>query len=248
MIRIADRPFDTIRPITLTYGIYEYAIGSVLIQIGKTKVLCSVSFSEGVPQFLRGSGSGWLTAEYAMLPASTHTRIERDSIKNRQGRNVEISRLIGRSLRSSIDLRVLGERTLIIDCDILQADGGTRSAAITGASAALRMAQNTLLHNKKIAKPFLIQDVAAISVGIKDNTFLLDLDCNEDKTIDADFNFVFTRSGRLIEIQGSSEKGSLAWDDVVTMKHLATKGIQDLFTTIDTYDCLSHIQQTKRRI
>lgn len=236
MNRYAQRAIDSIRPVQVTYGIYEYASGSVLFEMGRTKVLCSVTYQDGVPHFLRGSGTGWLTAEYAMLPASTHTRIDRESIKKRNGRAVEISRLIGRSLRSVVNLKALGEKTLTIDCDVLQADGGTRSAAITGAYCALKVAERKLLQNKSITKPFLSDELAAISVGVKDGTFLLDLDCKEDKTIDADFNFVLTRSGNVVELQGSSEKDPIAWDSVVAMTALAQKGVKNLFDYIDSFD------------
>lgn len=234
MNRYAQRSIDKIRPVQLTYGIYEYAAGSVLIEVGKTKVLCSVMYQEGVPHFLRGSGTGWLTAEYAMLPASTQSRMDRDSIKSKNGRAIEISRLIGRSLRAVIDLKSLGEKTIMIDCDVLQADGGTRSAAITGAYCALKMAEQKLLSNKKVSKPFVTDQLAAISVGIKDGVILLDLDCDEDKTIDADFNFVLTRSGNVVEVQGSSEQDPIAWDLVVGMKAAADQGVTQLFDCIDT--------------
>lgn len=236
MNRQLNRPAHKIRPVQLTYNIYEYATGSVLFQMGRTKVLCAVTIGDGVPHFLRGSGTGWLTAEYSMLPTSTHSRTERESIKKRSGRSVEISRLIGRSLRSIIDFSVLKERTLIIDCDVLQADGGTRSAAISGAYCALKMAEQKLLTQKIISRPLLTDEVAAISVGISDGKLLLDLDCKEDMGIDADFNYIMTRSGSIIEVQGCAEKRPISWEQVNEMYHLAQGGVEQVFEFIDSYD------------
>jgi ribonuclease PH len=249
MNRHLNRPMHKIRPVQLTYNIYEYAAGSVLFQIGRTKVLCAVTVGDGVPQFLRGSGAGWLTAEYSMLPTSTHSRTERESVKKRSGRSVEISRLIGRSLRSIIDFKALGERTLIVDCDVLQADGGTRSAAISGAYCALKMAEQKLLAQKTITRPLLTDEVAAISVGIFKNNVLLDLDCKEDMDIDADFNYVMTRSGAVIEIQGSAEKHPISWEQVNNLYQLAKVGTEQVFEFVDSYDQitqhnLTHVSST----
>lgn len=236
MNRYLNRPVDGIRPVQLTYNVYEYAAGSVLFEVGRTKVLCAITAGDGVPHFLKGTGTGWLTAEYAMLPASTHTRIERESVKKRNGRSVEISRLIGRALRSVVDLKALGERTLVVDCDVLQADGGTRSAAITGAYCALKMAEQKMLQTKMINRPFVTDEIAAISVGLRNNDLLLDLDCKEDKSIDADFNYIMTRTGNVVEVQGSAERHPINWERVQEMYALAKKGIEETFEFIDSYD------------
>lgn len=239
MSRYLNRPAHKIRPLELTYNIYEYAAGSVLFKIGRTKVLCAITVNDGVPQFLRGTGTGWLTAEYSMLPTSTHSRTERESVKKRSGRSVEISRLIGRSLRSIIDFKALGERTLIVDCDVLQADGGTRSASISGAYCALKMAEQKLLKQKAISKPILTDELAAISVGVFGDKLLLDLDCKEDMDIDADFNYVITRSGAVVEIQGSAEKHPISWQQVQSLYQLAKSGTDQIFEFIDSYDHVS---------
>ncbi len=227
------RVWNQSRTISVTYDVQGTAHGSVLFKLGNTQVLCSVTMQSGVPAFLRGKGKGWLTAEYAMLPASTFPRSPRESsVGKRDGRSVEISRLIGRSLRAILNLDLLGERTLYVDCDVIQADGGTRSAAITGAYCALRYA----LINKKF--PFMPEDgflqdsVGALSVGISHEDILLDLNFNEDISIDADFNFVMTGSGNIIEIQGATESMPIEWKKVQLMQELAARGIIDMLKTL----------------
>lgn len=232
-VRAYARAYDQIRPLKVTYDITEHAAASVLFELGKTKVLCAVSLIHGVPPFLKGKKTGWLTAEYGMLPTATHIRKERETGVRPNGRSMEISRLIGRALRSTVKLELLGERTIIVDCDVIQADGSTRTAGITGAHLALRLAMQRWLKNGVCTENILGEDVAAISVGKSQQHFLLDLDFNEDSSIDADFNFVITRSGNLIEIQGSAERLALPWSDIETMYALAYKGIQDIFHYAD---------------
>jgi ribonuclease PH len=187
----------------------------------------------GVPPFLRSKKTGWLTAEYAMLPAATHVRTMRESSSvKRNGRNVEISRMIGRVLRSIVNLDVIGERTIIIDCDVQQADGGTRTACITGACLALKAATDTWYREGIIEEPLLNDEVAAISVGVMEDTVLLDVDFLEDSALIADFNVVLTRSGKLVEIQGAAEKHPLNWDQFELIRLLAQEGISQIFSTI----------------
>lgn len=228
------RLFNQVRPVKITYGVYGNADGSVLFELGNTKVLCSAIVQDGVPPFLRGKGQGWLTAEYTMLPASTRMRTPRETTTlKRSGRSVEISRLIGRSLRAVVDFSKLGERTIYIDCDVLQADGGTRTAAISGAYAALcQVMQQSVVKHKGVGVDFLSDSLAAISVGWLNNGPLLDINFQEDSGIDGDFNFVMTGKGELVEIQGSTEKKPLPWDSVQKMKVLAEKGIQEILAFV----------------
>ena len=227
---------DQLRDVTVSFNVFGYSSGSVLLEIGNTKVLCSVSLQQHVPNFLKGKKIGWLTAEYAMLPTSSATRVPREaSIMRRNGRSVEISRLIGRSLRSIVDLSLLGERTIFVDCDVLQADGGTRTACITGAFLALRAAVDHWLNNKIIRENILTDSLAAISVGIVDGTALLDIDFSEDSNADADFNFVITRSNNIVELQGSSEGATVSWQQFEQVKDLAIKGVNDLFEAGNTF-------------
>lgn len=214
--------------------------------MGNTKVLCTVVMQEGVPHFLRGKKEGWLTAEYSMLPAATHTRTVREAaVMKRCSRSLEISRLIGRSLRSIVDLTVLGERTIYIDCDVIQADGGTRTAALTGAYCAIRHALQGPW-SSWIKGNFLKDSLAAISVGWKENQALLDLDFEEDASIDADFNFVMTGSGKMVEIQGTSEKHPLSWDAVQKMQVFAAQGIQDLLVHVAASQADSSVDEPSR--
>ncbi len=233
--RLAHRAFDQMRDVKISYDVFGYAPGSVLFELGNTKILCSVSIASGVPHFLKGSRTGWLTAEYAMLPTSGHTRLVRESTQTkRNDRAVEISRLIGRSLRAVVDLTTLGERTIYVDCDVLQADGSTRTASITGAYIALKMAVERWLESREIAQSILIDAVSAVSVGfIKNQNALLDLDFQEDSIIDADYNFVLTKSGTIIEIQGTAEKKALSWTEFEQLKELAIKGNKQLFSLMD---------------
>ena len=230
--RTDGRLSNQLRPIKVTYDIFEYAAGSVLYEIGKTKVLCAVTMQEGVPPFLRSKKTGWLTAEYAMLPTATPLRTVRESSSGkRNGRTVEISRMIGRVLRSIIQLDRLGEKTIFIDCDVQQADGGTRTACITGACLALKQASDRWYSEGIISEKILTDEVAAISVGIMNGEALLDVDFSEDSTLDADFNIVLTRSGKLVEIQGAAEKSHLSWEQFESLRSLAEQGINEIFTS-----------------
>lgn len=231
MQRNDGRMPDQIRSIKFTPNFIEYAAGSVLIELGKTKVLCAVSLNSGVPPFLKGQGTGWLTAEYAMLPAATHQRTQRDAnVTKRPGRTVEISRLIGRVFRSAVSLDVIGERTVTIDCDVIQADGGTRTAAIIGVSYALNLAQAAWQREGWLKSNFVTAEVAAISVGIVQNQIVLDLDCFEDNQAQVDFNFILTRAGQLIEVQGTAEQSPIDWADFEQMRAIAQLGIQQIFS------------------
>src|SRR3954468_14406788 len=207
MVRQDGRADDELRPIRFTRGFQQHPAGSVLVSFGQTTVLCAASVTEGVPRWRQGSGLGWLTAEYAMLPSATHTRSDRESVKGRVGgRTHEISRLVGRSLRAAIDLRALGENTIQLDCDVLQADGGTRTAAITGAYVALADAVTWLRAHKRLADPQPLScSIAAVSVGVVDGCVRLDLPYEEDSRAEVDMNVVATDTGTLVEVQGTGE-------------------------------------------
>jgi len=208
----------------------RHAEGSVLVEFGDTKVICTASVEEGVPPFLRGKGSGWVTAEYSMLPRATNSRSQRESTRGKVGgRTHEIQRLIGRSLRSVIDLTILGERTILVDCDVIQADGGTRTASITGAYVALVDAVRWLEGRNLIGGNPVREAVAAVSVGMVDGTPLLDLDYREDSTAEVDMNFVMTSSGRFVEVQGTAESTPFTMADMDSMRTLAVQGIERLF-------------------
>jgi ribonuclease PH len=230
IVRNDGRTPEQLRPVSFSRGIYEYAAGSFLFEMGKTKVLCAVSMQPGVPQFLRGKGTGWLTAEYALLPTSTTTRTQRENaLKGKDGRTVEIARFIGRCFRSVVDLSTIGERTITIDCDVLQADGGTRTASITGAFLALLMAQEKWLQSRLITKPIVMDNITAVSVGIvRDNVFL-DLNYEEDSVATADFNFVITQSNKIIEMQGGAESAPVSWETFEAIRLMACSGAQKLF-------------------
>ena len=233
MKRADGRQVSQLRDLKLTPHIYEYAPGSVLFEIGRTKVLCAVTMAEGVPPFLRGKRTGWLSAEYALLPASTVTRSQRESISfKRNGRSVEISRLIGRALRSVVDLSHFGENTITVDCDVLQADGGTRCAAICGAQAALNLAVQYWLDVKFIKKTIIKNQIAAVSTGVYDGVPLLDLNAFEDNNIDSDFNFILTDHNEIVEIQGTAELGTVSWPQFDQMRILAQKGVEELCSFI----------------
>jgi len=230
MKRVDGRAWDELRPVKITPGFQSFAEGSTLIELGKTRVLCSVSMEDRVPAFLRGAGSGWVTAEYAMLPRSTVTRTPRDSSPGRvAGRNQEIQRLIGRSLRVVTDLTALGERTLIVDCDVLQADGSTRTAAITGAYVALYQAMQTLANMGIISSIPLESAVAATSVGIVHSNMLIDMCYDEDSNAEADFNVVMTSQGKFVEVQGTAETKPFTKETIDSLLSLAQKGIEQLF-------------------
>ena len=223
------RAFDALRPVRITRHYTAYAEGSVLIEFGGTRVLCTASVEEKVPPHKRGSGEGWLTAEYGMLPRATHTRGDREAARGKQsGRTQEIQRLIGRSLRAVFDLKKLGERTIHLDCDVIQADGGTRTASITGAFVAAQDAVSWLLAQGRIAASPIIGPVAAISVGIVAGVPLLDLDYGEDSACDTDMNVVMTGRGGFVEIQGTAEGEPFSEAQMQAMLALARTGIQQL--------------------
>jgi ribonuclease PH len=229
-MRPGKRKPDQLRRLSIQSGPLKYAEGSALIKLGNTQVLCAASVEESVPPFLRGSGRGWVTAEYGMLPRSTQTRSEREGLRGRvKGRSQEIQRLIGRSLRAVTDLEKLGERTVVIDCDVLQADGGTRCASITGGFVALALAVDWLLAKKLIAENPLREYVAAVSVGRVSGRNLLDLDYSEDREAEVDCNVVMTESGRLVEVQGTAEGAPFSRRELNQMLTLADRGIQELF-------------------
>lgn len=228
-MRNDGRKAGELRKITVTRNFIKHAEGSVLVEFGDTKVICNASVEESVPPFLRGKGSGWVTAEYSMLPRSTHTRSPREAAKGKiGGRTHEIQRLIGRSLRAVIDLTALGERSIHIDCDVIQADGGTRTASITGAYIALAESVNWLLSKGSIAVNPLREAVAAVSVGIVAGEVLLDLDYSEDSTAEVDMNFVVTSSGRFVEVQGTAESEPFTIEQMDKMRVVALDGINQL--------------------
>ncbi len=229
MIRIDKRSNVDLRPVKITRKYLKYPLGSVLIEMGETKVICTVSMEEKVPPFLKGTNQGWLTAEYGMLPGSTPERKVRDVVKGAiNGRSQEIQRLIGRSLRAVIDFSKLGERTIWIDTDVIQADGGTRTAAITGAFVALYDALEKLKRDGVIKEIPIKEFVAAVSVGIVDGEILLDLSANEDMRAEVDMNVVMTESGKFVEIQGTAEKTPFTYEQLQQMLNLAKQGIMKL--------------------
>jgi len=227
--RSQDRAANALRPVTIQRAYTRHAEGSVLIAFGDTKVLCTASVEEKVPPHKRGSGEGWVTAEYGMLPRSTHTRSDREAARGKQsGRTQEIQRLIGRSLRCVVDLSALGERTISLDCDVIQADGGTRTAAITGAYVALHDAVTWLLAQGKIGASPIRDAIAAVSVGIVQGTPLLDLEYTEDSTCDTDMNVVMTGAGGFVELQGTAEGAAFSRAEMDALLGLADKGIREL--------------------
>jgi ribonuclease PH len=229
MQRPSGRRPEQLRPTRISRHFTSHAEGSVLIEFGNTKVICTASVEDGVPRFLKGQGQGWLTAEYSMLPRSTGTRMARESVRGKQsGRTQEIQRLIGRSLRAAIDMKLLGERTVYLDCDVIQADGGTRTAAITGACVALSDALQTMIEKKQIKESPIRGMVAAVSVGVYQGVPVLDLDYDEDSSADTDLNVVMDDQGRFIEVQGTAEAEPFSNDDLIQMLELAKKGIADL--------------------
>lgn len=231
MIRNDGRNAHSLRPISITRHFTRYAEGSVLVEFGDTRVICTASVEESVPSFLRGKGTGWVTAEYSMLPRATHSRSSREAAKGKQsGRTLEIQRLIGRSLRAVTDLAALGERSVYIDCDVIQADGGTRTASITGAYVALSDALDTLKERGLIDRIPLKEAVAAVSVGIVEGEALLDLNYVEDSAAEVDMNFVMTSSSRFVEVQGTAEAEPFCIEQMDAMRALAMEGIRQLFT------------------
>ena len=230
LARPSQRHADQLREVKLTRDYTMHAEGSVLVEFGNTKVLCTASVEQGVPRFLKGSGKGWVTAEYGMLPRSTGSRMDREAARGKQGgRTQEIQRLIGRALRAIVDMKLLGENTIKIDCDVIQADGGTRTASITGGCVALIDAVNFLLRNKKIKDDPIKQKVAAVSVGIYKGHGVLDLDYAEDSTAETDMNIVMIENGGFIELQGTGEDGDFTHAQLLEMIGLAEKGIRELF-------------------
>ena len=230
LTRTAGRTPEDIRSLTIEPHFSPYAEGSCLICVGNTHVICTASVDEKVPPFLRGAGRGWVTAEYGMLPRATHTRMDREAARGKQsGRTQEIQRLIGRSLRAIIDLEKLGERQIKIDCDVIRADGGTRTASITGAWVALSLAVEDLMQKGLIAAMPLRDQVAAISCGLVAGEALADLDYNEDSNAETDANFVLTASGGIVEIQGTAEQHPFSESQLMEMMTLAKKGCQQLF-------------------
>jgi ribonuclease PH len=223
------RANDALRPVVITRSWLDHAEGSVLVEFGRTRVLCAASVTEGVPRWRKGSGLGWVTAEYAMLPRSTHTRSDRESVKGRiGGRTHEISRLVGRSLRAAIDYQALGENTIVIDCDVLQADGGTRTAAITGAYVALADAVSWLRGRGSLVAEPLVTSVAAVSVGILDGQARLDLEYVEDVAAETDMNVVCTGDGRFVEVQGTAEGQPFDRAELDSLLDLAVRGCTQL--------------------
>ena len=229
-MRPSERAVDQMRAVTLETGVNRYAEGSCLVTFGHTKVLVTASVDEGVPGWMRGKGAGWVTAEYGMLPRATHTRGRREAAQGKQsGRTQEIQRLIGRSLRAVVDMKALGERQIQIDCDVVQADGGTRTAAITGAWVALRLATRYLLEEGVIKTDPILDQVAAVSCGVHQNAAVLDLDYEEDSSAEADSNFVLTGNGDIVEIQATGEKRGFTRAEFEALFGLAEKGIGELF-------------------
>jgi ribonuclease PH len=228
--RFDKRAFDQLRQTKITPNFMPNAEGSALIEMGNTKVICSASVEEKVPMFMRNQGRGWVTAEYSMLPRATNTRTQRETGTRVSGRTQEIQRLIGRSLRTVVDAKMLGERQIMIDCDVLQADGGTRCASITGACVALALAVKTLLQQGKLKKNPIISEVAAVSVGMVNGVAVLDLNYEEDSTAEVDMNIVCTGGGKFIEIQGTAEREPFSTAQMNEMLALAEKGISHLFT------------------
>ncbi len=227
-MRFENRAAHALRPVTLEPNINKHAEGSCLVSFGDTKVICTASAEEKVPRFLRNTNKGWVTAEYGMLPRSTGSRMDREAIKGQGGRTQEIQRLIGRSLRSIMDLSALGERQIKVDCDVIQADGGTRTAAITGGFVALHLACQKLVAQKTIKAMPITDHVAAISVGILNGEPLLDLDYSEDSVAETDANFVMAGKGGVIEVQGTAEKAPFTKVELDAMYDLAAAGIQEL--------------------
>ena len=224
-----ERAADALRPVRITPHFLPHADGSALIECGNTRVICTASIDENVPPFLRGQGQGWITAEYGMLPAATATRSRREAAAGKQsGRTQEIQRLIGRSLRAAADLQKLGERQILIDCDVIQADGGTRTASITGAYVALALAVRKLLSDGLIAENPLVSQIAAVSAGIVGGVPLLDLDYPEDSGCDSDVNIVMNGAGGIIEIQGTAEGAPFSPTELAALLRLAQKGIGEL--------------------
>jgi ribonuclease PH len=228
-MRPSNRSFDQLRPITLTPNVSRYAEGSCIAQFGHTRVLCTATVEDETPRFLKNTGKGWVTAEYGMLPRATHTRMQREAAKGKQsGRTQEIQRLIGRSLRAVVDLKALGERQVLIDCDVIEADGGTRTAAITGSYVALSLAIKKLINTGKLTKNPIISHVAAVSCGVYKGHAVLDLDYDEDSACEMDANFVLTADGKIVEMQCTAEDSPVDEALFHTLLALGKKGVAEL--------------------
>ena len=229
-MRPADRQANQVRPITITRHYTKHAEGSVLVEFGDTKVLCNATVEDGVPRFLKGQGQGWVTAEYGMLPRATNSRNAREAARGKQtGRTMEIQRLIARSLRAAVDLKALGEFTITVDCDVIQADGGTRTASISGACVALVDALNKMVEEGKLKKSPLKTMVAAVSVGIVDGEPLCDLEYVEDSAAETDMNVVMIDDGRMIEVQGTAEGAPFSHEELLALLALAKGGLEKIF-------------------
>jgi len=228
-MRPSGRAPDQLREISFETEVSRYAEGSCLVKFGNTHVMCTASVDESVPRFLRGTGKGWVTAEYSMLPRSTHTRNDRESTRGKpSGRTQEIQRLIGRSLRSVVDLKALGERQIVVDCDVIQADGGTRTASITGGYVALYLACEGLMRRHNLKTPPLVDQIAAVSCGIYQGNPVTDLDYEEDSVASVDANFVMTNGGKIVEVQGTAEGEPFEQRELLSLLNLATQSIEDL--------------------
>ncbi|MFK8039813.1 MAG: ribonuclease PH [Rickettsiaceae bacterium] len=233
-MRPSKRLNDQIRDITIKTHTSVHHESSCIIKCGNTEILCCATYEESTPYFLRGLDHGWLTAEYSLLPSSTHTRVKREAVIGKQSsRTQEIQRLIGRSLRSVINLNKLNQRQIVIDCDVINADGGTRVTAITGSYVALNLLVNSLIKKKKIKQNIMIDQIAAISCGIYNNEIIVDLDYQEDKDAQVDANFVFTKDGKIVEIQSTAEKTSFTQEQFISMLNLAQSKTQELFAIQD---------------
>uniref|UniRef100_A0A7C4NR47 Ribonuclease PH n=1 Tax=Thermodesulfobacterium geofontis TaxID=1295609 RepID=A0A7C4NR47_9BACT len=226
-MRIDGRKLDELRPVNFIIDFLKNPLSSVLVDFGNTKVLCTVTLDEKVPPFLKGTGTGWITAEYAFIPGATIERTPRETM-GRKGRSMEIQRIIGRVLRGVVDLTKLGERTLWVDCEVLNADGGTRSASVTGAFVALKLAVKRLLEREIIKEDPILDYLAGVSVGKIGDQYYLDLNFEEDLIAEVDANFFMTQSGKIIEIQATAEKAPFSWEEITIMKDLAFKGISEL--------------------
>ncbi|MEL6114663.1 ribonuclease PH [Photobacterium sp. SP02] len=230
-MRPSGRSASQVRPITITRHFTAHAEGSVLVEFGDTKVICTASVEENVPRWLKGKGQGWVTAEYGMLPRATHSRNRREAANGKQGgRTLEIQRLIARSLRAAVDLEVLGEQMITVDCDVIQADGGTRTASITGAMVALTDALNLMMEKGQLKKNPLKTTIAAVSVGIYQGTPVCDLDYAEDSNAETDMNVIMNSDGKIIEIQGTAEGDAFSTEELMEMLSLAKDGIAEIIT------------------
>jgi len=242
-----NRAYNQMRSIKVAYNLFGYAPGNVLFELGNTKVLCSVTMQKGVPHFLKGTRTGWLTAEYSLLPSATQPRTPREGvILKRNHRSVEISRMIGRALRVVTNLDMFGEQTIMVDCDVLHADGGTRCACITAAYLSLEAASQRWLQDGFLKKPLIRNALAAVSVGVVNGHSLLDLNYEEDSKADADFNVVLTSTGKLIELQGAAERDPLSWQMFDQLRDLASSGINELFKQCGTIEKQRPVEKNRQ--